>query len=203
MGTIYCGIDYSAGMANIDHEAGIHYGVIDFTEVLQAWADDSTPVYVYHCPYCGNILADRFLELLEGQQYKKCPSCKKRLTSNDFEYCDPCGYEYKGDGYDILQSNDTANLFIIKSPYYTYAQYCSPCVPGAGYLMACFSGMHDTSDGEEEVIDYIKNPKQYQLEATLLGFPMAYCLGHDWFKEGKAPYLVFSVEDDELQQPEK
>ena len=55
---------------------------------------------------------------------------------------------------------------ILKSDYYTHAQFCSPCVPGAGNLDSpCDSG------------------------------EKAYCLGHDWFEDGIAPYPVYRVSD--------
>lgn len=57
--------------------------------------------------------------------------------------------------------------FILKSPYYTYAQFCSPCAPGAGYLP---SPLKDRPAGNK-----------------------TYCLGHDWFEDGTAPYRVYSV----------
>jgi hypothetical protein len=58
---------------------------------------------------------------------------------------------------------------VLKSPYYTYANYCSPCVPGAGNL-------DDIVEGEVKT----------------------YCFGHDWFEEEKAPYPVYSVATGEL-----
>jgi hypothetical protein len=32
------------------------------------------------------------------------------------------------------------------------------------------------------------------------GVPKAYCLGHDWFDDGRAPYPVYSVETGEWMQ---
>jgi hypothetical protein len=56
---------------------------------------------------------------------------------------------------------------VLKSPYYSLAQFCSPCVPGAGNL-------------ESEDEDGVKT----------------YCLSHDWFEDGKAPYKVYAVDGD-------
>lgn len=50
---------------------------------------------------------------------------------------------------------------------WTFAQFCSPCVPGAGSL-------------DNPVEDGAKT----------------YCLDHDWFDGGVAPYPVFRVADD-------
>jgi hypothetical protein len=55
---------------------------------------------------------------------------------------------------------------VVKSPFYTYAQFCSPCVPGAGNL---------------------DNPMAEGVKT--------YCLGHDWFEGGVAPYPVWRVDD--------
>lgn len=77
-------------------------------------------------------------------------------------------YTYEKDGYQLTGCLQT-DLFIIKSKFYSYAQFCSPCVPGAGNL--------DSPMGPET------------------GAPRCYCLGHDWFEHDKAPYRVWRVED--------
>ncbi len=71
---------------------------------------------------------------------------------------------YEAEGY-VIETCLDSDLIIIKSAYYTFAQYCSPCVPGAGNLD------HPTPEGCK-----------------------CYCLGSDWFDNAKAPYPVFSVE---------
>jgi hypothetical protein len=74
-------------------------------------------------------------------------------------------YEYIQNGY-ILETTDLG-LYVLKSPYMTYTQFCSPCCPGAGNL--------DTP---------VKD-----------GIP-TYCLGEDWFDEYlPCPYEIFKVED--------
>lgn len=77
-------------------------------------------------------------------------------------------YRYEKDGY-LLTGCLQTDLFVIKSPFYTYAQFCSPCVPGAGNL------------------DHPVDPTA--------GAPKSYCLGHSWFDDEKAPYRVWRVED--------
>jgi hypothetical protein len=62
---------------------------------------------------------------------------------------------------------------VTDSPFYTFAQFCSPCVPGAGNL-------------DNAMDEGVKT----------------YCLGHDWFESGKAPYPVYSVTSGELVDPE-
>jgi hypothetical protein len=130
------GIDYSGGgCVNRDNETGIHYGVISQNEVLQAWCDSSEPYY--------------------GK-----PKDGEDELPEDAE---PLSYEYDGDGYQASCGED-GDIFIIKSPYYTFCGYCSPCAPGAGYIM---------STREEGI--------------------KAYCFGHDWFDDEKAPYPVYDV----------
>ena len=98
------GIDYGRGLVNIDHETGIRYGVISQHEVLQAWADESE----LDCTGCD---LDEF----------ECDGCdKNNFRLEDAEY--------------TAFSDSMGDIFIIKSPYYTFCDYCSPCAPGAGDL---------------------------------------------------------------------
>ena len=153
---------------NIDTKTGIRYGVMHQAEVLQAWADSSEPVYVYCCPYCGNG------PLKKGANAKRCPNCYHKIDpDNDFDYIEPVCFRYEDDGYTCEQSYDDTDIFIMESPYYTLCQYCSPCAPGAGYIM------HEVENGVK-----------------------AYCFGHDWFDSGKAPYHVYRVTTGEEVLPE-
>jgi len=163
MTTDYEGIDYGCGKTNIDTN-GIRYGVIHQNEVLQAWADSSEAVYEHHCPYCGEELD------IESPEEMDCPACKKSLKESDWDFNEPSYYKYEEDGY-IATTDDVNDIMIVKSPYYTYAQFCSPCAPGAGYLM---------------------KPLEEKIENN-----RTYCFGHDWFEGDKAPYIVYSVETNE------
>lgn len=136
------GFDYGMGGSNIDLETGIRYGVISQNEVLQVWADSSEPYY-------GDI---------------------EENDDDDFMDIEPLSF-FVDDGEYKAECGDDGDIFITKSPYYTYCAFCSPCAPGAGYLM-------DIRDRETGI--------------------KAYCFGHDWFDEGKAPYTVFSVKDDSV-----
>lgn len=78
-------------------------------------------------------------------------------------------YKYEQGGYKLTGCLDN-DLFILRSDYYTYAQFCSPCVPGAGNL------------------DHEVPPDA--------GAPKSYCLFHDWFDGEKAPYRIWRVCDD-------
>lgn len=204
------GIDYGMGKTNIDKETGIRYGVIPMHAVTQAWADSSEADYGNaHCPKCGNeaIDYDQIPEDIESNDY--CLTCKhchgnrfrggqnavvRDHRCHDCDCIEPDWADWSGEGSDYacleckysFMSDEAfgdepdcwyvddgeikatrrcpGDIFILKSPYFTHAQFCSPCAPGAGYLMS------PCEDG-----------------------PKTYCFGHDWFKDGKAPYPVFSV----------
>jgi len=103
-----------------------------------------------------------------------CDSCEPVYPDDvdlDEDDCiEPAGYIYQGDGY-VCECGDDGDIFVTKSLYYTYAQFCSPCAPGACYLM---NPLDELDEGNK-----------------------CYCLGHDWFESGKAPYKVYSVETNE------
>jgi len=178
-------IDYGLGQTNIDQATGIRYGVIPFND-LHEWAyEDFQPEYgTPSCPDCGREVSDSC--------YGKDYFCDHCFDVNDYrdheseeedredhkEYCfraDECYpesplYFYVDDGrYTATQGQDDCDVFITKSPYFTYAEFCSPCAPGAGYLR------NSNPDG-------IKT----------------YCFGPEWFEGEKAPYPVYSVETEEL-----
>ena len=135
------GIDYSMGTANFDPVSGIHFGVISQNSVGQAWYDSSEPIYP------------------ETQYEDGVP----------LEYeGEPLGFEYSSDGYKLADCLDN-DIMVLESPFYTFAKFCSPCVPGAGDL--------DAPDA-----DGIK----------------AFALGCDWFEGGVAPYTVYRVSDDSV-----
>ena len=83
---------------------------------------------------------------------------------------------WEKDGY-ALSNCLQSDVFVSKSPYFTYAPYCSPCCPGAGNLdsASAKSGMF-----AHEEIGNIQGCK-------------AFCLGHSFFENEEAPYPVFSV----------
>lgn len=103
-----------------------------------------------------------------------CANCRKVLGSDLVFGDEPVGH-YLDDGeYKATQGGDDCDVFVLQSPYYTHAQFCSPCAPGACFLL---------------------NPCE--------GGPKAYCFGHQWFDGDKAPYPVFSVATGEPVLPEE
>lgn len=179
--TNYAGIDYSGpgSTINRDSETGIRYGIISQNS-LGDFAIDN----VYSNGEDVGFLAakEEMIDALKGailramEDYGRMDDGTARdwaehiADGDGFEWsdCDESGpYELEADGYQLRTTSDN-NLWVIKSDFYTHAQFCSPCVPGAGNLDThCPSG------------------------------PKTYCLGHDWFDD-KAPYPVYRVSDDSL-----
>ena len=158
------GIDYGMGQTNIDHETGIRFGVIPAHDVGQAWHDNAEPDYGDpHCPDCGRVLTEG------GYKDYKCSPCDSQYWSDQVWAGDPFSWHFQDSEYAASQSADDCDVFVTRSPYYTYAPFCSPCAPGACYLR---DGQEDPEAGE-----------------------IAYCFGHEWFDGGKAPYPVFRVKD--------
>lgn len=187
MKTDYAGIDYSMGQSNYDKSNGIHYGVISQNEVLQSWADSSEAEYgLPHCPHCGNeadtldsfgeTFADGIPNDWDSTQHEcdefACANCQKVFGSESAFGDEPIGFYINDEEY-TAHCSDDGDIFITRSPYYTHSQFCSPCAPGAGYLMNhCPSG------------------------------PKTYCFGHDWFDSGIAPYPIYKVSDNSQVLPE-
>ena len=164
MKTEYAGLDYSHGLANVDNKTGIHYGVIPLKSgILQSWCDSCDYHYSYHCPHCG--------QKLRSSETKRCSACRKKLTGRYFDFVeDTCDYEFIQDTeYTAHRVNDSSGIWITKSRYYTLAQFCSPCAPGAGYIL---------------------NPCENGAKT--------YCFDKDFFDDGKAPYDIYSVKTGEL-----
>ncbi len=167
--TDYAGIDYGFGKTNIDLENHIRYGVIPANEVGQCWFDESEPVYVYMCSECGHDIKEDLLS-------DECPECKHDFDHDEWNEIEPMGFTLENDEYIMTQSHDDTDIFIIKSKYFTYAQFCSPCAPGAGYLMSPLDFKQDINK--------------------------TYCLDHSWFENGRAPYKVYDIETSEEIKPE-
>lgn len=178
------GIDYGLGLTNIDHTTEIRYGVIHQNEVLQAWADSAESDYGDPtCPDCGNrALASDDLdeEYTEAKWFTgkdfACTACQTCFWSDNAYGDSPLAFTLDDGEYVAEQSGDDCDIFIIRSPYYTYAPFCSPCAPGAGYL-----GSAEGRTADDDV--------------------KTYCFGHDWFDGGKAPYAVYRVDTNELVAP--
>ena len=167
------GIDYGNGKTNFDVKNGIRFGIIPADEVGQFWYDESEPQYGEPaCPVCDGEVTD--YDDNEHDEYEPynnygvseytCVNCETIFSTEDVYPENPDCFTYDDDGYQLQQNQDASDIWVLKSPFYTVAGFCSPCAPGAVYLT-------DPSPDAK-----------------------AYCLGSDWFESGKAPYKVFSVE---------
>jgi len=167
--TQYAGIDYGLGRTNVS-KSGIRFGVIHHNELGQSWYDGSEANYGEPtCPKCGN----------KANKARKsdfhCPGCKYHFDSDEAYGDSPQSFYVDSDGYKAEQGGEDCDIFVILSPYFTYAQFCSPCAPGACYL-----------------VNSLETPSENN---------RAYCFGHDWFEGGVAPYPVYSVETGEIVNP--
>ena len=161
------GIDYGLGKSNIDNDTGIRYGVIQADKVGSYWYDESEPYYLNDCPFCGS---KNLTENKNDCDSFDCIDCEaKNFNLDEIE---PVSHFFKDDKIQAEQSQDSPDIFVFKSEYYTICSFCSPCAPGAGYL----------TDESQDC--------------------KAYCFGHDWFESGKAPYKVYRVSDNSLVMPE-
>lgn len=193
--TTYPGIDYSRGISNADAATGIRYGVISQNSVMPE-ALDEIMTHGEDVAY-----AECLKSHLEAARANFVPSDEDGEEFDEDEAAQDFADRYQSDGglSDYLYERDgykltgclSNDLFVLKSPFFTYAQFCSPCVPGAGNLDSPF---------ESAVNQAGLNGEDYAREASEAGFPRVYCLGHDWFENG-APYAVFSVETGKLVMP--
>lgn len=178
---------------NYDESTGIHYGVISQHSIGPEALDE-----IYHGPHSTDLAYENWKEQLKAEIKSAAEDyMNSRQLERFVEHCmdwDDIGESYQGDeidpryeeaGYVVNKCLD-ADLFVIKSPFYTYAPECSPCVPNAGNL--------DSATKQQLAVDVALH--EVFGEKGLL---KSYCFGHDWFETGFAPYPVFKVgTEDEL-----
>ena len=166
------GIDYSGpgSTANRDPETGIRYGIISQHQLDGDSLDSFEEIYVPRCPHCGKEVPEDTHFTKENRPaderdgyYTICASCEKPFAEDE-QYGDEPDDHKLDDGEYQGRLDSGGDAWCFKSPYFTRATFCSPCAPGA-----CSLGS-PCDDGER-----------------------AYCFGHDWFEDGKAPYPVYSV----------
>lgn len=167
--TDYAGLDYSLGKSNIDNATGIRYGCISqnslheyaHEEIVNHGRDLTFEQYQEDAKEkLRSALSDYFSDSKWGNETQsKLDSAVEDAYDavsdglNDNYQPDATQYLYEKDGYTIQTCLDN-DLIVTKSEFYTHAQFCSPCVPGAGNLDTfCPTG------------------------------PKTFCLGHDWFED--------------------
>ena len=163
---MYKGIDYGNGKTNIDKN-GVRFGVISQNAVCQAFFDTAEAEYSNACPFCGNKPKGK----KRINDLHHCGSCRKVFSESDFYDQESLCY-YIDDGEYKAFSDSHGDIMILKSPFFTYAQFCSPCCPGGCHL-------------ENPLPEPDENNK-------------CYCFGHDFFPDSIASYPVYSLETGEL-----
>ncbi len=193
------GFDYGIGQSNIDHETGIRYGVISQHSVMPEALDDVEYDYGKpSCPKCGEEVepTPKGAEFIgQGDCEYYCEQCSYGFDEEEAHPEQPLGWSYEKEGYVLVDCLDT-DVMVIKSPFYTHAQFCSPCVPGAGNLDNPLPPIQHTAEtcpgrpcsNECDHVEYVG--------------VKAYALGHDWFEGGVAPYPVYKVSDGSVVEPE-
>ncbi len=171
------GIDYGLGRTNIDRETGIRFGVIS-QHSLSCWAIEDFEAD-YGEPSCGECGSDavEYEDEKHGEYDHErgcsdyaCEDCERVFDSSDAYGEEARGYTLDGE-YQATMGTD-GDVFLLKSPYYTHAQFCSPCAPGACHLD------NPCDDGAR-----------------------AYAFGHDMFEGKTAPYPVYDVKTGEIVPP--
>jgi hypothetical protein len=168
------GIDYGRGKTNIDTETSIRYGVINSNK-LSSYAWDEIMLTGMDTDYeeamleLKQSLASAVKSVLQDYctNFDQDEIADEIVDGLDIDYestgdCRRFHYETSKVTFDTCSDGD---IFVTKSEFYALCQFCSPCAPGAGWLV---------------------DP----------GTVRAYCLGPDWFDEGKMPYKCFRVSDD-------
>lgn len=131
------GIDYGMGRTNVDRETGIRFGVVNANRLPYIWDDVESVYPPYTCPECEAELGDDIPDT--------CPACEAELDCDDVQGQMDCVealfHKVDVDGV-VAEIHSDGDMFILKSPVYIYAQFCSPCAPGAGHIEnPCPSGV--------------------------------------------------------------
>lgn len=148
--TDYPGIDYGLGKTNIDKH-GIRYGVIPINSLPGEVIDEFELNYSQHCPYCGYELDEDNWNSYGSVE--PCSACGELIEDGE-QYGDEPDSQTYDDGELKMEIDSSYDVWIFKSPVVTNCQYCSPCAPGAGYLL------NPCDDG-----------------------PLTYAIPSDWFDE--------------------
>jgi hypothetical protein len=180
--TDYPGINYATGTtSNLDIKTGIRFGVISQHSVLPEAINEMEAFYgPPTCPLCGkqadepsafgetfaNGVPDDYTSNPHECDDYVCVDCKKFFGSESAFGDEPLCH-YIDSATETIKLDTGGDVWVIKSPYFTHAQFCSPCAPGACYLT---------------------NPLSTPLDSN-----KCYCLGADWFEDSKAPYPIYSV----------
>ncbi len=156
--TDYAGIDYSGsqGTCNRD-EREFRYGIIAQSSLPHWFADELEAHYSAHCPACGEGIDSEYESEVNSQGYGVC-ECGNSFRDHEMYRDEADGYTWGNEDSESGHADDMLDVWVTQSPFYTYAQFCSPCVPGAGNLNSPLAIAGDI-------------PKENRI----------LCLGLDWF----------------------
>jgi hypothetical protein len=178
--TNYPGIDYSAGRPiNRDTATGIRYGVIPASDcnsdaLEDIYSNGTDTDYEDWKTAIEDAVKSALSDYLSERAIQRVIDNGLDDIGEDYEQTGRTRYSYESDGYKLQIASD-GDLWVIKSPYFTYAQFCSPCAPGACYLRSPLDSPNEVNK--------------------------CYCLGPDWFSNDcPCPYPVYSITTGELVQ---
>lgn len=184
------GIDYGAGQTNIDKETGIRYGVIpqgsiDINALERVFEHGKDLGYEAAKEDLKANLRGALEDYYNGSRLDEAVEDAFDALDGWADSLEASGrWLYENRGYK-LQTSEPGDLWVLRSPYFTYAQFCSPCAPGACHL-------DNPLDVKMQAgIPSIMNANGSE---TFCDSNKCYCLGPEWFEEGKVPYDMYSVE---------
>lgn len=164
-------------LPNQDPETLIHFGCIPARELInyaQTFYDEAEDTRFADGVHEIKTTIGELSELVDDETRAEMIELATENYSENYE-SEGAPLELNRDDVLILQGNgDETDIFVIKSLYYCFAPPCSPCAPGAGYLM----------DADKK-----KGGRHHPFKT--------YCLDSSWFKGGKAPYKYYEVISDE------
>ena len=128
------------GIPNFDPDTGIHYGVINMntpmseavTDMLFKSADVYYDAAVIEIDDAVDELIAATSDVHGGDQCLRDQIKELMMTSlEDFQGDE---FEYSEEGYYVIAYTNENVIMVIKSPWYTLSNKCSPCYPNAGDL---------------------------------------------------------------------
>ncbi len=168
-------------LTNCNPETGIRFGVIHTNKLGEfAWDEITNNGTDQDFEDYSQGIKDNLRDALKdtigkdalNEAVESAYEAVSYWTGDRYEQPGDCTrYHYSKDGLEFTVASD-GDIFVLKSPVVTYAQFCSPCAPGACYLTSPLG-------------------QPYQTEAN-----RCYCLPADWFDDDKAPYPIFELNPD-------
>ena len=153
---------------NYDANTGIHYGVIPAHVMGEAWYEESQPHYTPTCGYCGTPEPT-----MNDDDTATCvnDNCGQTFPQDQAYGDEPDSIAYEDSEYEMVQDS-MGDVFVIRSPFFTFCRECSPCAPNAGYI----TGQTFNSTGLK-----------------------TYCPGPEWIRDTDTTIIaIYSVETDQL-----